>query len=436
MVPEWQEISEKPELSATFTILPLGTAQKKFPVQCLVCSNIVGKRVVVDAVKRNTWAYLKSHMESGRHKTCLEKQKRMMDQKGVVYDDGKVSWSNIEMADPKDKPEGPGDGTAENAVDVAQCQGFAFEARPNARISLMREEFELYAAYTKIDGARQTKQDEEGDAEECHRYVHDITTNKFTIFHRRCEKTFVRDRTCLTLASSFQSGHRDMCPICTSLATDKSLVRNTGRFYCKYMAAALLKARLTNLPPAQEVVTQMLESAVFKYSKFEKELEMLSKLSVPELQKYVRISFLSIPPSKQSDRMKFFQSSTVLPIVTTYASDSSHQQVEKVERMAHALTEGHFATVSDVDLKLGCFVASGLLSQHPMVQGILVAMVEKIRRANRGVHSFRGLKLSPHESALMAEAGISLSLSACNKRLLQDSGVLAGERSFFWRGNQ
>eukprot|EP00434_Breviolum_minutum_P011834 symbB.v1.2.010440.t1/scaffold680.1/size173138/3 len=389
-----REISEKPELSATFTILPLGTAQKKFPVQCLVCSNIVGKRVVVDAVKRNTWAYLKSHMESGRHKTCLEKQKRMMDQKGVVNDDGK---------------------------------GFAFEARPNARISLMREEFELYAAYTKIDGARQTKQDEEGDAEECHRYVHDITTNKFTIFHRRCEKTFVRDRTCLTLASSFQSGHRDMCPICTSLATDKSLVRNTGRFYCKYMAAALLKARLTNLPPAQEVVTQMLESAVFKYSKFEKELEMLSKLSVPELQKYVRISFLSIPPSKQSDRMKFFQSSTVLPIVTTYASDSSHQQVEKVERMAHALTEGHFATVSDVDLKLGCFVASGLRSQHPMVQGILVAMVEKIRRANRGVHSFRGLKLSPHESALMAEAGISLSLSACNKRLLQDSGVLAGE---------
>lgn len=428
MVPEWQEISEKPELSSTFTILPLGAAQKKFPVQCLVCSNIVGKRVVVDAVKRNTWAYLKSHMESGRHKTCLERQKRMMEQKGVVNDDGKVSWSNIEMADPKDKPEAPGDGAAENAVDVAKCQGFAFEARPNARISLMREEFELYAAYTKMDGpgARQTNGDEEGDTEERHRYVHDITTNKFTIVHRRCEKTFALDRTCLTLASSLQSGHRDMCPFCTSLATDKTIVRNTGRFYCKYMAALLLKARLTNLPPAQEVVAEMLESAVFKYSKFDKELEMLSKLSVPELQKYVRVSFLSIAPSRQTDRMKFFQSATVLPIVTTYASKASHQQVEKVERMAHALTEGHFATVSDVDLKLGCFVASGLLSQHPMVQGILVAMVEKIRRANRGVHSFRGLKLSPHESALVAEAGISLSMSACNKRLLQDSGVLAG----------
>lgn len=78
------------------------------------------------------------------------------------------------------------------------------------------------------------------------------------------------------------------------------------------------------------------------------------------------------------------------------------------EKMAFAITNGEFNNFDAIDLRLGCYVASGALSQHPMIQGILVAIVEKVSRASRGVHSFKGLRLEPKENALLPEAGITV----------------------------
>ena len=63
--------------------------------------------------------------------------------------------------------------------------------------------------------------------------------------------------------------------------------------------------------------------------------------------------------------------------------------------------------------------ASGALSQHPLVQGILVAAIEQSERAKRGVQSVRGHRLSDLELSMMAEAGVTLAMPANNQHLLQ-----------------
>ena len=154
-----------------------------------------------------------------------------------------------------------------------------------------------------------------------------------------------------------------------------------------------------------------------------------SGLSIPELQRYVRASFLSVPICRQTEAMKFLQASVVVPIIQVHGQAArqgslSLQNLERVEKLAHAITEGKPSNISETDLRLGCYVASGALSAHPFIQGLLIAIVEKLKRAERGVTSFKGLKLSPHEATLVSEAGVALSMAACNRRLLQEFGLL------------
>ena len=94
-----------------------------------------------------------------------------------------------------------------------------------------------------------------------------------------------------------------------------------------------------------------------------------------------------------------------------------------VRVLADKMRSGTLSTVSEVNLKLACHVASGALSHHPMVQGILVATIEQARRASRGSSNMRNPRLSDLELSMMSEAGVAMSLAASNLQLIREFGL-------------
>lgn len=65
-----------------------------------------------------------------------------------------------------------------------------------------------------------------------------------------------------------------------------------------------------------------------------------------------------------------------------------------------------------------------MLSNHPLIQGLLVMICDKVQRLDRGIQSMKGLRLTDYERSLVSEAGVSLSMAGCNKGLLKEFAML------------
>lgn len=428
-VPVMELVRQKKTL---YQELPRGTEKKMIPILCLACTAASRRRHVFDLItlgKRGCQTfYLDQHERSSKHQNALRSFQD--DQHGA-----------------QDAARAPNILNAVETVEIVEsgetvpCEGFSPKAFPTCRLARMHVEMQLYLAHcnlTSFPAKQEGRGDREGENEDNeeneligrnHSYIQDFSQHKLTIFHRKCVKTILLPKRMAHLTSEERKAYA-LCGHCRSLATDKSLVRNVARFYVKHVAAHLLKARLYKHQPVDELEAQIRGSSVFSVCEGARtELEAVLKLDVKQLQRFVRASFLSLPASRNSEACKYLLATVVHPSLQVLGAEVPSDMLGKAEIIARELAQGTLKNVSDVDLKLASYVAAGCLRESPMVHGILVGVVEKIRRQERGVSTLRNLQISDSEKFLLAEAGVALSAASCNKFLLQEFGVLHAVKS-------
>lgn len=178
-----------------------------------------------------------------------------------------------------------------------------------------------------------------------------------------------------------------------------------------------MAARLFN-PDEEASISLELSGSPFSKMGFRNEIAGICESNLLDLQRFVRTQFLSIPRSSWTVALKDLIACQVTPCLHVTTSGWSGPVVAQAREIAEKLSNQKMDTLDSLNLKLGCAVAAGCLDKHPLIQGVLVAAVEKARRLEKNVQSMKGLQVSSLELAKMSDAGITLSLAAGNKRLL------------------
>ena len=419
-------------------ILPSGTHKKAHPVECLACTEFRNRPCIFDLVKLHSRQYLDQHIiTSARHRDAMRfreqtaKNMREMNDVLVSLGDAQIDQKGDGSGD--DGDEGPkcGELTLKAVQKIEKCSGFQFATFPHCRIALLKHEFEMYASYTNLSCAHflaKTAKEDDPNAEideRQHRYLHDLVKGTHTIFHRKCEGNVAVDSWPDPEIPAVKLGQHLVCRACRSFCADKTLVRNTARFTIKFYAARLLRARLFLVEPVEEVLEFIEGCALARHcTSAKRELQMIVKLPVTSLQNWVRSSFCSVPLCRASSQHQFLMASYVHPSLQVSPSGLAPDLAGKAELLARHMCQGKLNDVEDTDIKLGCMVASGILQSHPLIHGILVSVCEAIKREERGVMSMKGLKLSDTERRLVAESGVALSITSCNKALLKEFSMV------------
>ena len=421
-----------------FKALAPGSHKKRLPVRCLACSSVYAKDVVFDMISNRRESYVRQHTETQRHQDALTQFSAgpgdPPDHEG--QDDHKPSGTMIAKENiGQDDPAGDGDGSddggegeagGKRARRLEPCMGFRLHEFPQTRVGQLQEEFAWWYQHTSLDSPwfkpHTTPQTEEaGEVRTGHRYCEekekgDTKSKVYKIFHRLCDgKVDGHGNKC-----------KKLCRHCWSIRSDKGIIRNVTRFWVKWWSAKLLKARLyKQFDQVDSLVSEATNGAVAQLCQAAAaEMQKVCKYSVLELIGHVRFAWLSFPVYKRNEAQKFLIGSLVQPCVKVNHHNIRRGDLESAELLARSLTEGRLSDVNDVDLKLACFVGSGALRSHPMIHGILIMMIEKIRREHRGVHTMKHLQLSDAEKLIVSEAGIALSLAACNKQMFKQFGML------------
>ena len=315
-----------------------------------------------------------------------------------------------------------------------KCRGFKFEAFPLSRIAQCKDSFHLYATYANLTCTKHALKPmakpskTEPDENLLHRYFRDVTKDEYTIFHRHCTGLVPQSGPDAQHIKHLGPDHPKVklgqhlvCSMCRQFATNKSLIKNVCRFACKFYAARLLRAKMFLVELPQDIETEIKKMPAYKLVKsLTDETDMLMKISIQQLQFYVHTSFMCLPPSRWSPQMRFLVAGSIIPCIQVNPHLLGKNQSQKADLLARHLCTGKLLDVEDVDIKLGCMVASGMLESHPLLHGILISVCEKIRRESRGVLNMKGLRLSDTERRLVTEAGISLSMASANKSLMKE----------------
>ena len=430
------------EMDDVLKILPSGSHKKAHPVQCLACTAFRKKPCIFDLVSLHSRQYLDQHIQnSARHRNAVRSLQTQTDQtekeaNGMVplqddqHDqDDEGNGYNGSGDDGDSKPK-RGKQIASAAQKIEKCSGFQFATFPNCRISYLKHEFQMYASYTNLSSAHFARKTDP-DADECqHRYLHDLVTGTYTIFHRKCEGSVTVDSWPDPESPAVKLGQHLVCRACRSFCGDKSLVRNTARFTIKFYAARLVRAKLFLVEPVEQVLEFFEGCPLARHvAGANKELKMIAGLSVTQLQNWVRSSFCSVPLCRATSQHQFLMASYVFPSLQVSPSGLNQHLAGKAELFARQMCQGRLNDVEDTDIKLGSMVASGILQSHPLIHGILVSVCEAIKREERGVLSMKGLRLSDTERRLVAESGIALSMASRNKALLKEFSMVYARKA-------
>ena len=360
-----------------------GSERRTRPILCLICTAARKKRTIFDLAKIGKdgcmhW-YLDQHLSGVRHLKCVE----LLNKTPKAAKFQELRHPNPEpLKDLKDE-----------GIHSHGCEGFQVDKHPHCRLYKMKDEFELWMMYCKSGSP--DSPGSPGSSDLMHTYIQNVTSRGHVIFHKACSK---------------RDDGGNMCATCSKIGVDKAIVRNIIRFYTKYMAGQLLQAKLYGTVPEEEVLISWADSNPYKFCEAaRKEHGLVKALSLVELQRYVREAFMCIPERARSPALKFLIGSTIFPAIQVQVSHSlSKDDKGRAEILARQLTQGKLQSVSDVDIKLACYVGAGALQNHPIVHGILVTMVERFRREQRNVHNFKKLQLSEAEKLIVTEAGVAL----------------------------
>lgn len=142
-----------------------------------------------------------------------------------------------------------------------------------------------------------------------------------------------------------------------------------------------------------------------------------------DLQSYVRAVWMSQPVSSRTQAYSSMVHALVEPCIAVDWRNLNPEVCARSQTLVKALATGKLRSISDLELKLASNVAAGALRHHPIVCGMLVAVVEKTRRQSCGITHFKSLSLSSMEEDALNEAACLIASSSGSHMLLKECGL-------------
>lgn len=151
----------------------------------------------------------------------------------------------------------------------------------------------------------------------------------------------------------------------------------------------------------------------------------LLELDCGKLQYWVRTSWLC--DGTGNKQLENYVASCVRPAVKCNLA-SVPKNMQEITAKFEAIIRGGLASEEDIaSFKVACAAAKGELAMHPLVLGLSLQCHRLVEKETRGICHMQGRrsKESPHEAALIADAGLSLAIAGANMSLARQFGVPA-----------
>ena len=142
-----------------------------------------------------------------------------------------------------------------------------------------------------------------------------------------------------------------------------------------------------------------------------------------ELQAYVRSKFHHTSEEKLTNEMMEFIASVVSPSMKVVPYALNEKNLEAVSLVCKKFKNCDLKNISDLEMSLCKDIKCGAIRNHPLIQGMLVAALEKWRRRHRGVETMRNCSVSEIEKQVMKEAGMSIAIAGHNKHFIRKLGL-------------
>lgn len=350
-------------------LLPPGTFSKRFPYQCTICCSKKspnGKVGELSEAKANTVKhFLQKHLLSTTHVNNLQKQKPILISENV------------------------------------KCEGLCIsDASVAGHLYDYQAEFAMWCEFSNLEEHAK------------HEYWHAASESTW----------YVRSWNCQGETFRVQSRGKQVCNNCLELGKAHSILRSVVRFCKKFYAAEMLAAKMFQGDDGiQETRDRIAAGAV--YRNFRKTIDDVLTLDVHKLQQFVRASFISdCSPSAPLQR---FMATVVIPATRTHASSIPGRLSETIKRFDAMIGSGIGSEQDMVNLKLATSCMKGTFQQHPLIQGILLQLSQKISKEDRGIVSNRGRRSteSTMERELVGMAGHILAMNSGSKNLAKEFGM-------------
>eukprot|EP00435_Cladocopium_sp_Y103_P019204 s3146_g4.t1 len=270
---------------------------------------------------------------------------------------------------------------ADNGAAASQkCPGYCVNHHPDHRLFLYLPELKLWLSYNNLDS----------DLTQ-HDYWHVYAGDLLWIRHKDCHGHFLVDK----------EGKRKCCQACESLTDRKSVQKTLVRFLMKFYAAVLLQKRLFCNESEVKSFLEQVEEGTFASNNGDtwKKIQTLRNMN---LQAYVRKAWNHITDDQKTPNIKIFLATVVDPCLKV-----------------HVNTE-----LAAVNAKIAEAAVSGRLDRNPFVQGLLVQLLIRLEKEERGVSTLRGRHRATSETEirLMEDAALNLAIIGGNKAVCVELG--------------
>eukprot|EP00435_Cladocopium_sp_Y103_P020860 s3829_g5.t1 len=285
---------------------------------------------------------------------------------------------------------------------MVPCRGLCVNDPGSAKLWMHRSEFKIWASLANFHGCAK------------HTYWFDANEDSWWIRSFHCLKDCVGD----------EESERNACVKCRQLGQSHGVIRAPIRFIRKYYAAQLLTARLFD---GDQGVSDVLHS-IRKSPLWESgdvKLRELVELDCGKLQYWVRTSWLH--DGSMNKQLENYVASCVRPAVKCSIA-SVPKNMHVITAKFEAIIRGGLASEEDMaSLKVACAAAKGELASHPLVLGLALQCHRLVEKESRGITHMQGRRSreTPHEAALIADAGLSLAIAGANMNLARQFGVPA-----------
>ena len=96
-----------------------------------------------------------------------------------------------------------------------------------------------------------------------------------------------------------------------------------------------------------------------------------------------------------------------------------------IARFQACLAGGRQTEMDTVSIRIATAAMTGVLSRHPMIQGLILATTQMIQKEDRGIFTLAGRpqNISETEQQCLADAAMQLSIETNNKHLARSLGI-------------
>ena len=154
-------------------------------------------------------------------------------------------------------------------------------------------------------------------------------------------------------------------------------------------------------------------------------IHKIPDLEVAKLQQFVRGSWVS--NGKASPAEQRFVQMVVAPAISVNVDSIPDSMSDIVGRLQILLNSDKIDDHEIANIRVASASIKGALSQHPIVQGLCLQAYRLVEKKSRGICHMSGRRSTETdvESAMIADAGMQLSMLGGNAKMMQEFGLPA-----------